>query len=197
MQAYPTRSTRLLLMNASIWLRSILLTCLALLTACSPKLDWREVHESEAGYSIMMPARPTIATRVIDLDGIPVSMRMTVAEADGLTFAVGSALMPNANQAQASLHTMKSALIRNIQGTVIEERTLSMPYGPGGNKGSLTVFHLHAKGAASSAINGQPRGLQARFVAVGNRVSQVIVTGPEEKLTRDVTDVYFSSLQLN
>jgi len=88
-------------------------------------------------------------------------------------------------------------LIRNIQGTVIEERTLSMPYGSGDSKGSLTVFHLQAKGAASTAINGQPRGLQARFVAVGNRVSQVIVTGPEEKLTRDVTDVYFSSLQLN
>ena len=175
----------------------MLLVGMLFITACSPKLDWREVRDADAGFSIMMPARPTVANRVINLNGAQVNMRMSAAEVDGLTFAVGSAYMPDAPTAQASLGPMKTALIRNIQGSIIEENTLTMPYGPGGNKGTLAVFHLHAKGATSAALNGQARILQARFFAVGNRVSQVIVTGPEEKMTSDVTNLYFSSLQLN
>lgn len=177
--------------------RVALLSCLVTLTACFPNLDWREVRNEEAGYAIMMPARPATMARVLDLNGTQVSMSMTAAEVDDITFAVGSAVMPDAAHAQSALQAMKLALVRNIGGTIVEERTLSMPHETGGKKGSLAVLHLQAKGAPSLTRGGQMRVLQARFVAVGNRVYQVIVMGAEGNVNRDLTDIYFSSLQLN
>ncbi|MDQ7968970.1 MAG: hypothetical protein REI95_04940 [Oxalicibacterium faecigallinarum] len=181
-------------MIASILRKLTLPFWLVLLTACSPAFDWREVRNEEFGYLIMMPARPTTVTRDINLDGAIIRMSMTATEVDKLTFAVGSATIPAPNNPQTALESMKTALIRNIRGTIIEESTFTMPHTINGQKRLLAVLYVHAKG---TAIDNQPRTLQARFVAQGNRVYQIVMTGPEEKMTRDVSDIYFSSLQLN
>lgn len=63
---------------------------LALLAGCTPGHDWREVRNSDAAFVVLMPAKPSTLTRQIDLDGVKVSMTMTAAEIDTVTYAVGS-----------------------------------------------------------------------------------------------------------
>ena len=69
------------------------------LAACSPTYNWRDYTSPDARYRVTFPAKPSSATRTIDLDGLQVSMTMTAAEVEGATFAVGAAEAPDAGRA--------------------------------------------------------------------------------------------------
>ena len=84
-------------------LRAALMATLVALSACTPRFDWRSVRGTDAPYTILLPAKPSTHTRSVNLGGIQASMTMTAAEVDDVTFAVGSAELPDAAQAQAAL----------------------------------------------------------------------------------------------
>lgn len=170
----------------------VLLGSALALTACSPKFDWREIRSNDAPYAVAMPSKPTTLTRQIDLNGTPVAMTMTASAVDGITFAVGSAELPDATQAQVSLSAMKTALVNNISGTIRQEKTLTMAQGSAG--GQLAVMEMQALGASS---NEQARVLFARFVAQDKRVYQLVVTGSEKAVKRELVDTFFASFKLN
>lgn len=195
---YHNRSvTAATFLSMNIIPRSLLLALFAMLTACSPKFDWREIRSDNAAYVIAMPAKPASFTRQIDLDGIKTAMTMTATEVDGVTFAVGTAELPEAPQAQASLAAMKTAMVNNIRGTVRQEKVATMPQSQNANTGTLAYIEIVASGAADAATGGQPRVLFARFVAKERRVYQVIVTGSERTISREIVDTYFSSFRFN
>lgn len=166
---------------------------LLVLSACSPKYDWREVRSDNAPYVIALPTKPTTHTRDIDLKGIKVSMTMVASEVDGVTFAVGSAELPDPTQAQVSLAAMKTAMINNIGGTVKQEKVLTMPQSINA-PGTVAFTEIEALGAAA---NRQNRVLFARFLAKEKRVYQLIVVGPEKSISRDAVTTFFSSFKLN
>ncbi|MDO9419097.1 MAG: hypothetical protein Q7T66_00405 [Herminiimonas sp.] len=166
---------------------------LLLLSACSPKYDWREIRSDNAPYVIALPTKPTTHTRDIDLKDIKVSMTMVASEVDGVTFAVGSAELPDATQAQVSLAAMKTAMINNIGGTVKQEKVLTMPQSINA-PGTIALTEIEALGATA---NGQNRILFARFLAKEKRVYQLIVVGSEKSISRDVVTTFFSSFKLN
>lgn len=163
------------------------------LLACSPKFDWREVHNEAAPYVVSLPSKPATLVRDIDLNGTPASMTMMASEVDGVTFAVGTAELPDAMQAQVSLNAMKTAMVNNIRGTIRQEKTLMIPNSRSGS-GSLVATEIEAVGAVGNAPS---RILFARFVAKEKRVYQLIVTGPEKNITRDIVDTFYSSFRLN
>ena len=86
----------------------------ALLAGCNPAYNWRD-HTSEDGrFKVLFPAKPATLTRMVDLGGLQVEMTMTAAKVDNTTFAVGTAVAPDAARAQAALPAMRLALLRNI-----------------------------------------------------------------------------------
>lgn len=159
------------------------IACVILLAACSPKFDWREVRSSGASYVVLLPAKPASHTRTIDLDGMQVSMTMTAADVDGVTFAVGSAVLTDAAQASKALNAMKTALVRNIGGTLKQEKSSAAGAVP-------IVIDIEASGTDS-------RLLLARFMAKENRIYQAVVAGKEKTVSRDAADTFFTSLKLN
>jgi hypothetical protein len=168
-----------------------------MLAACSPTFDWREIRSDAAPYVIAMPAKPSTFSRKIDLDGIETVMTMTAAETGDVTFAVGTAELPDATRAQVSLAAMKTAMVNNIRGTIRQEKIVTMPQTQSSASGMLAVTEIEATGTASAATGGQPRILFARFVAKDKRVYQLVVTGPEKVVTRDIVATYFSSFRFN
>ncbi len=177
--------------------RILCIATATMLLACSPRFDWREIRSDSASYVIAMPAKPATFSRNIDLNGIQVSMTMTAAEVDGVTFAVGTAELPDATQAQVSLGAMKTALLNNIRGKIKQEKVLTMANDQSAASGKLAVTEIEATGAAGPATNGQPRVLFARFVAKDKRVYQIVATGPEKAVAREAIDTYFSSFKFN
>lgn len=176
--------------------RSIFILTL-LLVACSPQYNWREIRSDAAPYAVAMPSKPATISRSIDLNGVSVSMTMTATEVGNVTFAVGSAELSDATQAQISLAAMKVALVRNIGGTIRQEKVLTMSQSAQTGSGKLVVTEINAIGPAGNATDGQPRALFARFVAKDKRVYQIVVTGPAKQLNRDIVDTFFSSFKLN
>ena len=108
--------------SVSLARKTLLLASLAWLQACNPTYNWRETRGPDAPYVVLMPAKPSSHSRPIDLNGIKVTMTMTAAEVDGVTFAVGTAELPDAAQAATALAAMKTAMVRNLAGTVRQER---------------------------------------------------------------------------
>lgn len=163
------------------------------LSACSPKLDWRDYRSNDAPFTALFPDKPATFTRTIDLDGMSVSMTMTAAEVDGTTFAVGSAEVADPAKARAALNAMKVALVRNIGGTVKSEKTASADSSANGVMQQKTSIDMEASGSR----NGVPMLLAGRFLARDKRIYQVIVLGPEKRVVRDSIETFLGSVKLN
>lgn len=163
----------------------------ALLAGCSPTYDWREVPGTDAPYIASFPGKPASHSRVIDLNGAKVTMSMSAARVEDITFAVGSAPVADAKAALASIHAMKTAMVKNIGGTIRREKLL--PPAPG----QLQVIDLEAVGKPAGDKQGQPLILLARFIARQDHVYQLIVIGPEQAVPRDEADMFFSSFKTN
>ena len=169
--------------RVSLLAKATCIACFALLAACSPKFDWREVRGSATPFVVLLPAKPASLTRTVNLDGIEVSMTMTAADVDGATFAVGTAELPDEAKAQQALAAMKTALLRNIGGKVRKE-TASAP-------GAVpATIDIEAAGAESRVLFG-------RFVAKGRHIYQVIAVGKESALPREAVDTFLTSFKLN
>jgi hypothetical protein len=168
-------------------LRLLLLTALSILAGCSPSLNWRQVQGVDAPFVVLLPAKPDTLSRPIDLDGMAVTMSMTAAEVEGVTFAVGSIVLPDAALAPKALQAMKIALVRNINGSIQSERA--------GAAGSVDIAATGTLGRSN-----QPARLLARFAARERRVYQAVVVGSAsavDALGVDAADTFFTSLKLH
>ncbi|VXB55094.1 hypothetical protein [Massilia sp. 9I] len=143
------------------------------LAGCSPTYNWRDYTSSDGSFRVLFPAKPSSHTRPIDLGGIKVDMTMTAAEVEGTTFAVGTAVAPDAAMAQATLPAMRAALLRNIGA--------SAPIGE--------TLDVDAVGKGS----GGPVRLVGRFVAKGTRMYQVIVVGKPGAMPPEHTAQFLTS----
>lgn len=164
----------------------------AILSACSPKFDWRDYRSPDAGFSALFPGKPAVLTRDIDLDGKKVSLTMTASEVDGITFAIGSAVLASAEQAQAALPAMQTALLNNIKGTVRSEKSKAAASSTPAGTRQKTSTSIEATGTR----NGQPVLLVGRFVAQDRRIAQIVILGQESKLSRENIDTFMDSVKL-
>ncbi|MEM8518106.1 hypothetical protein RCH05_002660 [Janthinobacterium sp. CAN_S7] len=175
---------------------AILLAALATactLCACSPKFDWRDYRSPDAQFTALFPGKPAVLTRTVDLDGKKISLTMTASEVDGSTFAIGSAVLDSAEQAQAALPAMQTALLKNINGTVRSEKSVSAA--------SSNAAVTHQRSSLSIEANGTQQGkpvlLVGRFVAQDKHLFQIIILGEERKLSRDTIDTFMDSVKLD
>jgi hypothetical protein len=158
------------------------------LSACSPTYNWREVRGQDAPFVVLLPGKPATHAREIDLNGLRVTMSMTATEVDGVTFAVGSVQVPEQAAVQPALSAMQTALLRNIDGTVRQEKSLPA------SVGTIAPVEIEARGTAR---NGQPILLFARFTARGTRVYQAIVVGNEKSVSPEAVDTFMTSFKVN
>lgn len=151
----------------------------AALGGCSPKFDWRDYRGADAPYAVLFPGKPATYSRTVNLDGTQASMTMAAAEIDGTMFAVGSAQFTDTAQAQVALQAMKTAMVRNIGGTVDREAARD-----GG-------VDLTAHGVSA----GRPMALHGRFIARGKYAYQAIVIGPTRATDTEQIETFLQSFK--
>ncbi len=171
-------------------LRLTLIALLFAMQACSPTYNWREVSSTDAAFSALFPAKPATHSRSINLDGIQVTMTMTAAEIDGVTFAIGSAQLSDPATVLPALNAMKTALTRNINGTVRREKSSASAANP------IPSTEIEAIGAPAAG-GGQPMLLMARFAAKNQRIYQVVVVGREQAVSREAAETFLTSFKLD
>jgi hypothetical protein len=161
------------------------------ISACSPTYDWREVRGTDAPFVVLLPGKPATHSRPINLDGLQLTMTMTAAEVNGVTFAVGSATLPDQAAPHAALNAMKTALVKNIGGTVRHEKSSLAAGNP------VPSIEVEAVGIPGGKSGGQPRILFARFAEKDRRIYQAVVLGQEKAVAHDAVDTFFTSFKLN
>ncbi|GGC93803.1 hypothetical protein [Undibacterium terreum] len=173
-------------------LRAAALAGVIALAACSPKLDWREVHGENAPYTALLPAKPSSFSREMDLHGIKMTMHMMAADVDGTSFAIGSAKLPDNAQALAALEGIKDGMLKNIDGQVSSEKSAGASASTTNGSKQTRSYDVEAHGKLQ---NGQPVVLAARFVASDQWVYQAVIIGNEKLMTRDAIDTFMTAFK--
>ncbi len=172
-----------------------LLIAVALAVAgCTPALDWRTVRD-EAGYTIDLPARPTLDAREIAIAGATMTMRMQAAHVDGAVFAVGTVMLPDAREAtrRAVLDALAGALSRNLDARPATH-AVAVPLAGGGAVAGIEIA-LQGRPASASGT-AAPRSVAARLVARGAHVYQAVVIS-DAPLPAEALEQFFGSLKLD
>lgn len=164
-----------------------MLGAVLLLSACTPTYDWREVQGPDASYVVTLPSKPSSQSRSVELAGSRATMHMNVASAGGATFAVATARLANNDEALAALQAMKTALVKNINGKIVQEKAVAA-------RTATETVELEALGPPAKQGD-QPRRLIARFVIDNQRVFQLAVVGGEDSISRDAVDTFFTSFK--
>ncbi|MDL2357667.1 MAG: hypothetical protein QFF03_20625, partial [Pseudomonadota bacterium] len=152
----------------------------------------RDYSSPDAPFRVMFPDKPAVHKRSIDIDGMQVEMTMTAVDANGTTFAVGSAVAPDPSRAQAALAAMKTALVRNIGATVTKEKSAAAAAAGGAGSTQSASIDIEASGMQ----NGTPMKLVGHFESRDKRFYQVIVMGKEKTLPPEQIEQFMSSFKV-
>lgn len=94
--------------------------------ACTPALNWREVH-LDGGALALFPCKPEHQTRTLTLVGRPVALTLHACEATGLRFAVAQADVQDPARVEAALAALAVAQARNLQALLPPGDAVQVP----------------------------------------------------------------------
>ncbi|ATF37500.1 hypothetical protein CO709_17225 [Burkholderia thailandensis] len=186
---------------------AVVLGALASLAACSPAYDWRTLH-NDAGYTIDLPAKPTVEEHPVAIGGVPMKMRMQAAHVGGAVFAVGTVMLPDDRDAtqHAALDYLRTGLARNLRAQPSEQAVL-VPLAAGGQTAGVELRMSGAPAGASDASGADRQAdgasgarasktVIARLIAHGRHVYEVIVIS-DAPLASEPLEQFFGSLKLD
>ena len=178
---------------------------LAVVSACSPKFDWREVRSSADAYAVALPGKPQIITRDLELPlaagSQKVSMTMTSAGVGATMFAVGAAHLPagvtqDAAAVQSTMAFFRDGLLRNIgvTGPIQEAPPVALAVAQGKVRGA-TSFEAHGH-LGRPGEKSAPARLAARIYVVDDRFYQIVAMGSADDLPDNELETFFMSFHL-
>ena len=164
-----------------------MLAC-ALLAACAPELDWRELSVPEGRFAVLLPGKPRQESRTFNAAAGALTMTMYSYSLKQGTMGVAYTDYPAAALAAAQgreqLDAARDALLRNIGGGVRSEEDISIGGFPG------RQVYAEGRAGAEGAL------LKARFVLVGSRLYQIAYVGTMNGVAMADVDMFLSSFKL-
>lgn len=159
----------------------------AVLAACSPALDWREVRPESGGVQALFPCQPKSQSRQAMLAGAAVPMTLLSCEAEGATFALTHAELGDPARVADALAGMRSALVANLGGGESRAVAFALP----GMTPNPQAVRIWVEGRLP---DGTPVKEQAALFVRGTRVYQAAVLGAG--LDDAAAGIFFESLRL-
>ncbi len=133
---------------------------LALLAACQPALNWREVRPEKSGIVAMFPCKPEVEQRP--------GMGLAQCEADGNRFSLSWADAPEASQAGSALQAMAAAVAAKLGTPLPAPQRLGVP----GMTPLAEAAHYRLAAAGSST--------RVAVFSHGARVYQAMMSGTKD-----------------
>lgn len=162
------------------------------LWGCAPEYDWRVINNSESGFTVMFPAKPTLDEHRIAVAGQVLIMRMQAAKAGDAVFAVGVVTLPSEDpKLQSTVLTyLETGLARNV-GATPDVHPVRIHTGEPAQSVDGYEFSAHGKVRDEK----KERQVRARFAVRGRRVFQAVIIG-ERVPPEDQVDQFLSSWKL-
>jgi hypothetical protein len=161
------------------------------LMGCSPTYDWRTITDNTDGYTIDLPAKPTLDERPIDIAGSAMPMHMRAAHVPGAVFAVGTIVLPSDDPRlqRTVLDYLRTGLARNV-GAAADVRPVQVPLAAGGQVPALEIAVSGTAGATH-----ERKIIHAWLVARGRHVYQATIAADEPPLPEQ-SDQFFESFKV-
>lgn len=143
----------------------------AVLAACTPPLDWREVRPADAGAVALFPCKPAQEVRRVRLAGADADMALLSCRADGALWALAHADVADPARVRSALEELADASLRNIRASA----SASAPAAVSGMTPNPGAVRLSADGVRP---DGAKVHAETAVFAKGTRVFQATVLAP-------------------
>lgn len=162
-----------------------------IVAACSPALNWREVRMDETPLRVLLPCKPDRAEREVDMGGRRMALQMLGCDADGATFAVSHAHVPQADAPAAAqlLDGWKQAVLAHVQATDVHAQSWTVPGGWGAPQSQR--LRAHGRQADGSAVTVEAAWF-ASVDATGIHLFHAVMFAPRPR--PDVGETFLSGL---
>jgi hypothetical protein len=160
---------------------------MALVTGCSPALDWRELRPAEGRLSFTLPCKPSIQERQVQLAGQAVALALQACATQGQTWGLATAELGDPARVGPALAELGAAAAANIGGQVVSDREARVP-GATPNPGSRQL-ELRGRQPGGRAVV-----MHLAVFAHGTRVYQATALG--EQLGTEAIDTFFGALRV-
>lgn len=169
--------------------RVLLVVLLALAgSACSPKLDWREFHAADGGFTVLMPQKPGQAEHKLATPLGDVVMKMYSVRIDATVLGAGYADFSQPLDAHA-LDLMQGALVRSLRGTLAAVKPVSA--------GPLQGREILIAGAPGPDGKPAQEEMRARLFARDKRYFQVVLAGDKGGFAPADAEMFLESLRVD
>lgn len=177
----------------------VALACVGL-AACSPDLNWREIHPAATRLQALMPCKPDDATRKVPLDGRLVEMHLAGCDAGGATFVIGWADFP-ADRLGGALGAWQDATLERAGIAAGPDAPAGRVFLPPGALALPQSVRLRADGHAP---DGAALVLQAAWFAGAGAAGSDPARAPQalfaavyrEPAQKEAVETFFGSLRL-
>jgi hypothetical protein len=159
----------------------------ALLAACAPSHDWRQMRSADGAVEALFPCKPTLHERRIGLVGGAVKLSLMACDTGGQTWGLGSAELGDPARRGEVLDALAGAAAGNVAATA-STAALVVP-GATPHPGSR---RLRLEGRRPDK---QPVQMQLALFTHGTRVYQATVLG--ERVSDELASTFFESLRVS
>ncbi|MDX3906310.1 MAG: hypothetical protein QHC78_11530 [Pigmentiphaga sp.] len=175
-------------------LRLCFVFLLALLAACSPKYNWREMPAADGAIRVTFPARPQSDRRDVDIAGHTLPLAFDIAPIDTSIFAVGHVVLPEAIMADPQelakvADAFEEVLRANLRGTLSHRKDVTLKQASADPRKLARAVELEVHGTVANT----PSWLLGRVYLLGNHLIEVVALGREDELPRDAAETFVQS----
>jgi hypothetical protein len=160
---------------------------LAVLTACSPSLNWRDVRLDSAPLVALFPCKPEQATRSAVIGAETVTLTVLACDAGDAKFALAYTQAANAAAAANLLTEWKTLTLANMRASSSQSQNFQVR----SVQGAAQALRVQALGTRP---DGQAVALEAVWLAAQSFAYQAVVYSAQAR--PQVADAYFDGLRL-
>lgn len=155
---------------------------LAILSACSPRHDWRQVSLADGALRAMFPDRPHTTQRELQFEEHEITFSLSSASVDGVLYTVGYAALPDALRRDAA-----------AKRRLIEQTQASLYYRLGGTPPD-TLPAAGERFSVAGQAQGQPLRLEAMVWTTPTSLIEGMVIGDPDRLSVEQVNEFLREL---
>lgn len=159
----------------------------ALLSACAPTLDWRDLRPEGSAMQLQFPCKPTTQRRDVPLAGVRANLALHACTAGGQTWGLAVADLGDPARVGTALSELAEAAATNLGASAPVGGVLQVP-GATPNGQSRRV-RLQGRSPDGTALQ-----MELAVFARGTQVYQASVLG--QTLAADAADGFFASMRV-
>jgi hypothetical protein len=175
--------------------RRLVLLGAALLGACSPELNWREVRTPEAGVEQLFPCKPVRQQRKAELAGKERQLVLQVCDAGDVTWAQMHVLLHDKDAIGSSMEALVAAAHANLGAAPAPAPASASASGSSGivteSSGPSSAQRYRIKGTAP---DGRPVEMALKVFGNGSVVVQVSALA--SVLPTEAVDTFLGSVKV-